>query len=214
MRLLFVALLFAASVVPACAGQWRVTKNEPDPFDKTRATFVALTQEGGATLAIRCLENGVSLALAVGAGFAREGDEFEMRVVADAKEPISTTGETLNANAFSSSIQFGDEDTVAYLAGAKKYFVRAQGADTTQTFAFTGGPSLDNVIAKAQSACGIKPEAASPPPAPDVKYAAQCSAEKSCKRMYGCLVSRNELGGSNDSDGFAAWCARQPGMKP
>lgn len=155
MRVARFVLAFCLAASPALASRWSVSKNETDPFDKTKTTFVALTNENGHTIAVRCLESGLSFAVTVSAGDAAETDELTMKVVADEKPPIEAEAGTLNANAFIATVQFGNESTVEYLRGAKKYWLRLANGTKNQTLAFTGGPSFEDALNKARKACGV-----------------------------------------------------------
>jgi hypothetical protein len=140
---------------PAFAG-WVTMKNEPDPFEPSKSTFVAGDFEARSGLGIRCMQGSISLMLVdVGASNAALGDHAPLKIVVDGQPPrdedeaivTTATNETTN-------VQFGDETTLSYLKGAKKFWVRYTVGGTMQTQAFGGGKSLDDVIQKALKACG------------------------------------------------------------
>jgi hypothetical protein len=62
-KLAFAALTLLAmiSISPAGADGWVVEKNETDPFDTSKSTFVAGTTGGNDGFVIRCLEGAISL---------------------------------------------------------------------------------------------------------------------------------------------------------
>lgn len=204
----------------AQASYWTVQKNERDPFDKTKGTFVASTVEDGHALAIRCLQGEVSLALSIPSGSLDRGENIDVKVVSDEKNPTSTTGVVLNSNVMFALVQFGDEETLSYLTGAKKFFFRTTTTSSTNTFGFTGGKSFEDTVRKAQIACGVAQAPASPPtPSPTSKASVvwtnrECSKERSCSSQLACLVDKHQLGDEPDTDGFLGWCRSQPGMTP
>ena len=71
--------LIILPAVPAGASVWSVIKNEQDPFDKAKSTFIATTGTIGDGLAIRCLEGGISLLLLSGPSNASAGEPTELR---------------------------------------------------------------------------------------------------------------------------------------
>jgi hypothetical protein len=142
-------------------------KNEPDPFEPTKSTFIAATVDdhGGLVgLAIRCLDGGLSLIVTNSASNAALGDLAHLKIVADGQPPR----DEVEASVISSTtqvtvVQFGDETTVAYLKGAKKVSVRYTLGGMMLTETFGGGKSLDDIIQKAMNACG-KSALLEPPP--------------------------------------------------
>lgn len=223
MRQIALAVCVTVASSGALAANWSISKNEQDPFDKDRATFVASTTEGGKTLAVRCLEGELSFAVFLDPGSVTAGDEVQVRIVADGKDPTSATGGVLAASVYAVGIQFGGAEVMDYLQGAKKYYLRLSGGSASLTFGFTGGRSFDDVMNRARKACG---EAQTSPPAPtpspthsvaapiSPKWANRdCSREVSCSTQFACLTGRHELGEDVDADGYLGWCRQQPNMK-
>lgn len=207
---------------PALSANWTITKNEQDPFDKEKATFVAATIENGRSFAVRCLEGELSFAITLGPGAGSQQDEFELRIVADGKNPIDASGAVLGASVFGVGVQFGNVGVMDYLQGAKKYWLRVSGPAATETIGFTGGRSFDDMMNRARKACGEAPEPA-PVPSPThqaiasipPKWASKdCSRETSCSNQIACLTARHELGDDPDYGAYSHWCMEQPGMKP
>ena len=147
--------LIILPAVPAGASVWSVIKNEQDPFDKAKSTFIATTGTIGDGLAIRCLEGGISLLLLSGPSNASAGEPTELKIVAD-DLPVREEEDAavLAATNFSTSVQFGDKSTLQYLKGAQKISVRYSLGDAHATESFSGGRSLADVITKALKACG------------------------------------------------------------
>jgi len=221
---IFAAVLCYCNV--AHASYWTVQKNERDPFDKTKGTFVATTVEDGHALAVRCLEGTLSLALSIPSGSLDRGETLDVKIVSDEKDPISTEGGVLNSNVMFALVQFGDEDTLKYLAGSKKFFFRTTTTSSTNTFGFTGGKSFEDTIRKAEVACGAamtptspQIQTTSPSPSPTAQASTNwtnkdCSKERSCASQTACLVEKHQLGDEPDTVGYIGWCRRQPGMIP
>ena len=149
------AVAFAALASPAFAG-WTTLKNEPDPFEPSKSTFVACTvAEGDEGLGIRCMERGITLVTTYGASNASVGDPANFKIVADGQPPRDEDAAyVLHATEESTAVQFGDETTLAYLKGAKKVAVRYELGGVRLTKTFAGGKPLDDVIQKALKACG------------------------------------------------------------
>jgi hypothetical protein len=202
----------------ANASYWKIEKNEKDPFDKSKSTFVAATIENGHALAVRCIEGTISFAFSIPSGSVTQDEDLDIKVVADGKDPVTSRGVVLTSNLLMAMIQFGDETTADYLKGAKKFFLRTVANDQSNTFGFTGGKSLDESLVKAKAACGIAQTQISQPTAePSPNNAAQmsaenCTKEKSCYAQFGCLAYNHQLGDNPDPQGFVNWCKRQPGM--
>jgi len=77
-------------------GSWIVT-HEADPFDgKTKVVAVATTFGGSYAMAVRCLDNGVSVALFDRKATMKEGDVFEVRFRADQMPIVTTYGMALD----------------------------------------------------------------------------------------------------------------------
>ena len=173
------ALMVLAS--PAFA-DWTTIKNEPDPFEPSKSTFIAGTVDihaGIVGLVIRCLQGGLSLVVTNGASNAASGDPAHLKIVADGQPPRDEGGAiVISSTAELTVVQFGDKATVAYLKGAKKVSVRYTIGGATLTETFEGGRSLDDVIQKATKACG-------PPPV-------QSSAATSAKEDAQALVAANQ----------------------
>jgi hypothetical protein len=159
-------------------------KNEQDPFDASKSTFVAMTTSGLSALGIRCLEGAISLLLVSGPSNASAGDPTELKIVADSlpvrQEENAQVIETTNGM---TSIQFGDEETLAYLRGPKaqgvsKISIRYEIGGMSSTLSYTGGKSLADVIAKALKACG-KDDKAAPTGPPKVEDTPKAAAPKS-----------------------------------
>ena len=153
--LVALALLAVSLTRPAFAGGWSVQKNEQDPFDKSKSTFIAT--EGGDTgvLAIRCLEGSVSLLVGSGPSNASAGSMVAMKIVADEKDVQPAVGAVIVATSSATAVQFGSVSTLEYLDGTQKIAVRYELGDAIITSMFSGGTSLNSVIVKARKACGI-----------------------------------------------------------
>jgi hypothetical protein len=191
-----VALVMLAS--PAFAG-WTTVKNEPDPFEPTKSTFIAATVDdhGGLVgLAIRCLDGGLSLIVTNSASNAALGDLAHLKIVADGQPPR----DEVEASVISSTtqvtvVQFGDETTVAYLKGAKKVSVRYTLGGMMLTETFGGGKSLDDIIQKAMKACG---KSALLEPPPSVSTTAEPGsaewnrASDACPKQYNFVADKND----------------------
>ena len=213
----------------AWAGYWTVITNEPDPFDKTKGTFVATTGEDGHRLAARCLEGELSFAVIVNSGGLNKSDIVSLRIIADDKEPISEIGGVVSDDKYIMAIQFGTAVTFEYLQDVKKFYLRLTTDRSTETFGFTGGPTFDSALHGAKRACGVETAPApDAPPAVDPKspsnYSANaatirlwsgkdCAQVRSCALQLTCLSVNNQLGADPDEDGFLNWCRRQPGMR-
>ena len=152
------ALMALAS--PALA-EWMTIKDEPDPFEPSKSTFIAGTVDihaGLVGLGIRCLQGGLSLVVTNGGSNAATGDPAHLKIVADGRPPRNEGGAIVTmSTAQLTVVQFGDAATVGYLKGAKKVSVRYTIGGTTLTETFEGGGSLDDVIQKATKACGPPP---------------------------------------------------------
>jgi hypothetical protein len=157
-KLAFAALtlLTMISISPARAAGWFVEKNETDPFDTSKSTFVAGTTSGNDGFVIRCLEGAISLMLTSGPSNASAGDAVDLEIIADNKGVQEESAQVLTATSFFTAIQFGDASTLEYLNGAQKVSVRFTLAGARSTVSFAGGKSFTDVIAKARKACGIQ----------------------------------------------------------
>ena len=141
----------------AHAAGWSVQKNETDPFDKSKSTFIAGTFGDSGLLYIRCLEGNVSLLIGSGPSNASAGDTVDLKIVADSKDVQEEEAEVLNSTNAATAVQFGDASTLDYLEGAQKISVRYALSGAVATVSFAGGRSLNDVITKARKACGIQP---------------------------------------------------------
>ena len=105
---------------PAVAAGWSVVKNEADPFEPSKSTYIAMTTSGMRGLGIRCLEGTLSLLLVSGPSNASAGDSSELKIVADSS-PVreEENAQVIDATTQSTSIQFGDEATLEYLKGTE-----------------------------------------------------------------------------------------------
>lgn len=166
------AAALAALASPAFA-EWMTIKNEPDPFEPSKSTFIAGTVDihaGLVGLGIRCLQGSLSLVVTNGGSNAATGDPAHLKIVADVQPPRDEDEAIVTmSTAELTVVQFGDKATVAYLKGAKKVSVRYTIGGTTLTETFEGGGSLDDVIQKATKACGplpVQSSALKPQPVP------------------------------------------------
>jgi hypothetical protein len=217
--------LVAMFAFPALAGGWSIEKNEPDPFDKAKSTFVATTFAGAGALVIRCLQGDISLLVGSGPSNAAAGDSVELKLVADSKDVLDLDGEVLTATNFTTGVQFGDESTLEYLSGSQKISVRYTLAGATSTASFSGGRSLNDVIAKARKACGLQASETQKSPS-QVSTGSQSSSgantpsskgtgkPESCQAQFERLKSTGDLGSDPDQAGFTKWCESQAESKP
>ena len=104
---------------PAHAAGWSVEKNEEDPFDTSKSTFIAATLNSNGMLAIRCLQGTISLLVGSGPSNASAGDTINLEVVADRKGVREEDAEVLTATNFTTGVQFGDASTLDYLEGTQ-----------------------------------------------------------------------------------------------
>jgi hypothetical protein len=154
----FISTIALAALLtsPAYAG-WVVQKNETDPFDASRSTFIAMTESDRTGLAIRCLEGKNSLLLISGASNeAVAGQHSDLKIVGDSSPIREESGATiLSADHRWTIIYFGDENTLGYMKGANKISVRYSVGTVVQTVSFTGGKPLAEMITKALKACAV-----------------------------------------------------------
>ena len=202
MRKAVVVVGLLAGLHSAWAARWTVLENQPDPFDKSRSAFAAGSVEGGALLAVRCIEGRLTFAMTLPPNSADEGEVLRMRIVADDKPPGSGGAARLGSSATETLVQFGDGELAEYLRGARRYAFRFARGEHFATYAFTGGASFDDALTHAEKACGVEP------------FSADCAKEASCARQFQCAASRGQLGAEPSREGYLAWCARQPGMTP
>ena len=149
--------LAVALASPARAAGWSIEKNETDPFDTSKSTFIAATMGGSGGLAIRCLEGTISLVVISGPSNASAGDAVDLKLVADAKiVRAEEDAEVLKTTNFTTAVQFGNDSTLEYLDGAQKLSLRYTLGGATSTETFSGGKSLRDIIAKARKACGLQ----------------------------------------------------------
>jgi hypothetical protein len=190
------ALVMLAS--SASAG-WTTVKNEPDPFEPSKSTFIAATVDdhGGLVgLAIRCLDGGLSLVVTNSASNAALGDPAHLKIVADGQPPRDEDeASVISSTTQVTVVQFGDEATVAYLKGAKKVSVRYTIGGMMLTETFGGGKSLDGIIQKAMKACG---KSALLEPPPSVSTTAEPGsaewnrASDACPQQYNFVADKND----------------------
>ena len=149
------AAALAALASPAFAG-WTIVKNAPDPFDPAKSTFIAMTGQDREGFGIRCNEGAITLMVVDGAAStATSGEPAIVKIVADGQPPRDEdNAQVVMASVEGTSVQFGDETTLAYLKGAKKISVRYAAGGVRVTKTFGGGKPLDDVIQKALKACG------------------------------------------------------------
>lgn len=197
------------SVGPASAAGWSVLKNEADPFEPSKSTYVAITTNGMRELAIRCLEGTVSLLLISGPSNASAGDSSELKIVADSL-PVreEENAQVIDSTTLATSIQFGDGATLEYLNGANskgvgKISIRYTVAGVTSTDSFSGGRPLANVITAALKACGDEQSAS---PATPAIQADQSPAARTCRTEFAAKKAGGDLGPNPDEEGYVAWC--------
>jgi hypothetical protein len=149
------AATFMAMASPAFA-DWDIVKNEPDPFEPSKSTFIALNvADGGEGFGLRCLEGGLSLVVTNSASNAAAGDPAHLKIVADGHPPREEDQATvMSSTSQLTVVQFGNEETLGYLKGAKKVSVRYVLGGVRLTNTFEGGKPMDDVIDKALKACG------------------------------------------------------------
>jgi hypothetical protein len=151
------AIAAALSASPTLAG-WRVDENEPDPFAANAgSTFIASESSGFQTgLAIRCLDGQISLLLLTGASTAAtEGEQISLKLIADYKGVIEDDdAHIVNATNVTTSIQFGNENSLDYLKGTQRVSLHYGLGASYETLSFLGGTSMDRVIDEARKACG------------------------------------------------------------
>jgi hypothetical protein len=179
------ALMALAS--PAFA-EWMTIKNEPDPFEPSKSTFIAGTVDihaGTVGLVIRCLQGGLSLVVTNSGSNAARGDPAHLKIVADSRPPPGQDeASVISSTAELTVVQFGDEATVGYLKGAKKVSVRYTIGGTTLTETFDGGESLDDVIQKALKACGKSSEPQASPPSVAALAAGKAASNQTADWYY------------------------------
>ena len=146
---------FMALASPAFA-EWNIVKNEPDPFEPSKSTFIALNvADGGEGLGIRCLEGGLSLVVTNSASNAAAGDPAHLKIVVDSQPPREEDEAfVMSSTSRLTVVQFGGKETLGYLKGAKKVSVRYELGGVRLTNTFEGGKPMDDVIDKALNACG------------------------------------------------------------
>jgi hypothetical protein len=101
-------------------------KNEPDPFEPSKSTFVAMTpfEDGMGILGMRCLQGIPALMLTARAVDASSREPVDFKIAADGKPVQETTGSVLNTNWRATTFAFGDASTLTYLKGAQRIWVR------------------------------------------------------------------------------------------
>lgn len=198
----------------ACAAGWTVEKNEQDPFDKSKSTFIAMTESSGAALGVRCLDGTISLVVISGPSNASVGDSVDLKIVADNKDAQEEeTAVVLSTTMLFTSVQFGDQDTLSYLQGVQKISVRYTLAGSSSTVSFSGGKSLANVLGRVRKACGLdvgeptKPSTLndkSAQPTPTVPV-----ANTTCEGQFRRMEKSGDLAPDADEAGFMKWCVAQ-----
>jgi hypothetical protein len=181
----------------ALAG-WTTMKNEPDPFEPSKSTFIAATVDdhGGLVgLAIRCLDGDLSLVVTNSASNATLGDSAHLKIVADGQPPRDESeASVISSTAQTTVVQFGDEATVAYLNGAKKVSVRYTIGGMILTETFGGGKALDDVIQKAMKACGKSALIEPPPPVSTTAEPGSAESHRAsdaCPQQYNFVADKN-----------------------
>jgi hypothetical protein len=214
--LLMLTFAIASATRPAIAAGWSVQKNEQDPFDKSKATFIAGAMGGGEGLAIRCLEGTISLLVIAAPSNASLGDTVDLRIVADDKAVQEEDAQVLGSTTFATSVQFGDSSTLDYLQGTQKISLRYTLAGATSTVSFSGGRSLNDVIARARKACGLLPSEAPKATQPVQQKAAQPTdaRNETCEAQFDRMKKSGDLGPDPDEHGFLTWCTNQATTKP
>ena len=207
---LLMPLLTFVLAYPVHAAGWSIEKNETDPFDNTKSTFIAETPGGTGILAIRCLEGDISLMIVSGPTNASTGDTVDLKIVADSKGVQEEEAAVIEATNFATAVQFGDASTLEYLNGVQKISIRYTLAGATSTVSFFGGKSLIDVIAKARKACGIQSSEASKT-SPTVGSG---NSGQSCQGQFDRMKSSGDLGPHPDQAGFMTWCMSQRVTKP
>jgi hypothetical protein len=86
---------------------------------------------------------------------ATEGEQISLKLIADYKGVIEDDdAHIVNATNATTSIQFGNENTLDYLKGTQRVSLRYGLGASYETLSFLGGTSMDRVIDEALKACG------------------------------------------------------------
>ena len=155
MTALALALIFSGEAHAA----WLILKNEPDPFEPSKSTFVAMTpsEDGMGILGMRCLRGVPALVLTTRAVHTSNREPVDFKIVADQKPVQEITGSVLNTNGKVTTFAFGDASTLTYLKGAQTIWVRVNlPHGLSNTISFPGGSSLPEIISKTLKACGVQ----------------------------------------------------------
>jgi len=134
-------------------------KNEPDPFERSKSTFVAMTpsEDGMGILGMRCLQGNPALMLTTRAVDASNREAVDFKIVADRKPVQEMTGSVLNMNERATTFAFGDASTLTYLKGVQRIWVRVNlPHGVSNTISFPGGSILPEIIGKTLKACGVE----------------------------------------------------------
>lgn len=126
-----------------------IIQTDKDPFSDG-SNVVAMAMQGTDVVAIRCVQNTLSVAIAGEDHPLEAGGTFPVKFRADSKEIIDVTGTAINT----SILELDDSDKlVDELNGAKSVSFRVSGATASYTFTVPLKQS-DKAVALVKKACG------------------------------------------------------------
>jgi len=150
-HILMSTLLTFAPVVDTA---WNVVKNEQDPFDKSKTTFIAQVSDGSSMLVARCLDGEPSFLIALRSNKIVGEGTPTISFKPDNGEVLESDGSVLSNADGIMAIQFGDDKALRETVGAKTIAVRVSIDNVQTTFMFNTLGRNDGAKA-AMKACNI-----------------------------------------------------------
>jgi hypothetical protein len=157
MKAFALAMAVIAAATAACAspktfriGSFAVDTDK-DPISDQTNYFAITPGQDGSALAVRCIRGEQNFLVVVPA-VAKQGDEVEVEARFDSGAVTGFAGEVLKSEDGTIGIEFGDQDAIGKMSGARRAAVRVTLAEVVLTYTFSLRDSA-KVVAGVQAAC-------------------------------------------------------------